>query len=195
MNTDPALQGCGCQNYESRKILPNGSNKAGKTGLMHSLTAELQANGLRQASPGQARNERRPGSWNKECAKPQRGFAKTGCHAPLGRGPDLLRGSQGGVRVRRGLALGWLVSGLWPASPTVVMPVRSCQCWQRCACGPLARIAGDGGSIPHIALINLQPVLAAQRAEFILKRHLAMVLLLRRNVFADLPDVRLAHGE
>ena len=39
---------------------------------------------------------------------PQRGFAKTDCRAPLGRGPDLLGESQGGVRVRRGLALGWL---------------------------------------------------------------------------------------
>src|SRR6185436_7010788 len=27
---------------------------------------------------------------------------------------DSSHGSQGGVRVRRGLALGWLVSGLWP---------------------------------------------------------------------------------
>ena len=35
----------------------------------------LQAKGLPQASPGQARNERRPGSGNKEWAKPQRGFA------------------------------------------------------------------------------------------------------------------------
>ena len=26
----------------------------------------------------------------------------------------LLHGTQGGIRVRRGLALGWLVSGLWP---------------------------------------------------------------------------------
>ena len=46
---------------------------------------------------------------------PQRGFARTDCRAPLGRGPDLLRESQGGFRVRRGLALGWLASGLWPA--------------------------------------------------------------------------------
>jgi len=48
---------------------------------------------------------------------PQRGFAKTGCRAPLGRGSDLSGESQGGVRGRRGLALGWLASGLWPAKP------------------------------------------------------------------------------
>ena len=111
---------------------------------------------------------------------PQRGFARTGCRAPLGRGPDLLRGSQGGVRVRRGLALGWLASGLWPANPQAAFQA--------------LRIT-RGGSIPHIPLINLQPVLAAQRAEFILKRHLAVMLLLRREVFADLLDVGLAHGE
>jgi len=38
-------------------------------------------------------------------------------------------------------------------------------------------------------------MLPAQRTELILKRNLAVMLLLRRDVFADLPDVRLAHGE
>ena len=32
-----------------------------------------KAKGLPRASPGQARNERRPGSGNKQCAKPKRG--------------------------------------------------------------------------------------------------------------------------
>ena len=88
--------------------------------------------------------------------------------------------SQGGVRVRRGLALGWLASGLWPVNPHAAVQARG---------------STHGGSIPHIPLVNLQPMLAAQRAEFILKRHLSVVLLLRRDVFADVPDVGLAHGE
>ena len=36
---------------------------------------DLQANGLRQASPGQARNERRPGICRTKWNKPQRGAA------------------------------------------------------------------------------------------------------------------------
>ena len=48
-------------------------------------------------------------------------------------------------------------------------------------------------SVPHIPLIDLHAMLPAQRAKLILKRHLSMVLLLRRDVFADLPDFRLAH--
>jgi len=53
----------------------------------------------------------------------------------------------------------------------------------------------DNGSIPHIPFINLDPVPAAQRAEFVLIRHLPMMLLLIRDVGAHLFHIRFAHGE
>ena len=75
--------------------------------------AALRAKGPAQASPGQARDERRPGSCGKKEQCPE--GAPHGV-TPLQGVVHFLDRSQGGVRVRRGLALGWLVKGLWPTA-------------------------------------------------------------------------------
>jgi len=90
-----------------------------------------------QASPGQARNERRPGK-----------MANTYSSSPNG-------------------------------ANQIPVPLRG---------------IGDG-SVPNVALLDLDAVLAAQGAELILKRHFAMMLFLPRDILPDFSDVRLAHGE
>ena len=50
-------------------------------------------------------------------------------------------------------------------------------------------------SIPHIAFIKFDFVPAQQSAEFILKVHLAVMLLLPGDVLLHLLDIRLADGE
>ena len=49
------------------------------------------------------------------------------------------------------------------------------------------------GSIPNVTFINFHAVLPAKRPEFVLKRYRAMMFLLRRNIGADLLDIRLTH--
>jgi len=51
---------------------------------------------------------------------------------------------------------------------------------------------GADDSVPNVSFINLHPMFPAKRAELILKRHLAMMLLLRRDICTDLFNVRLA---
>ncbi len=55
--------------------------------------------------------------------------------------------------------------------------------------------ADSGGSVPNVTLVDLHAVLATQRAKLVLKRHLAMMLFLRRDIIANLFDIRLANGE
>ena len=74
--------------------------------------ADFRAKGPGQASPEQARNERRPGYRVKTEQSPEKAAQVV---APLQGFFRFQNATQGGVRVRRGLALGWLVQGLWPS--------------------------------------------------------------------------------
>ena len=49
------------------------------------------------------------------------------------------------------------------------------------------------GSIPNIPFVNLHAVLSAKRPKFVLVTNLAMMLLLRRDIRADLLDVGLTY--
>ena len=51
------------------------------------------------------------------------------------------------------------------------------------------RGATNHASIPHVSFINLHTMFPAERPELILIGHLAMMLLLRGNIGADLLDV------
>jgi len=80
----------------------------------------LRAKGRQQASPAQARNERRAGSTARKIIKPQRARDQSchtrcipqNCYAPMGLLPIVYFQTQGGARPS--LALGWLVAGRWP---------------------------------------------------------------------------------
>ncbi len=60
---------------------------------------------------------------------------------------------------------------------------------------PTGRDNLQSRSIPNVSFIHLDAMLATQRSEFILKRQFPMMLLLRRDISADLLHVGLADGE
>jgi hypothetical protein len=78
-------------------------------------TVLSRAKGPQQASPGQARNERRPGYCNQRRPSPE------GAR-------QIVQPFQGFVpfaRFPQGVALGWLVTGLWPGTPLLSREIGS----------------------------------------------------------------------
>ena len=89
--------------------------------------ASIASSGQRPAASQPRASEERapPWVWKQRMTNAPTGLRKDGLPCPVGAWIAMLRGTQGGVRVRRGLALGWLASGRWPTNPRAAVLVRS----------------------------------------------------------------------
>src|SRR6185436_13908979 len=104
-------------------LLRSAAKRADRLSALHGRAAQtatlffepLQlAQGQRPCTSQPRASEARAPPWVSHGKKDQALKGRPHLATPLQGLVHSSHGSQGGVRVRRGLALGWLVSGLWP---------------------------------------------------------------------------------